>query len=149
MCQRTAFLGLLAFGVLGVELVFEQDALAGQASLAWDASDDTRVTGYFLYYGQAPQSYSWKIDAGNRTSVTVPDLTNGQRYFFGVTAYGAAGIESAYSNEASTTIPASTETSTVLATSVNPASLGATVTFTATVSGVAPLERSASPTTAL
>lgn len=138
MFRRCVVRGLHALGGLALGPLVGLPALAGQAVLVWDASPDPRVTGYFLYYGQASRSYSSKIDVGNRTSITVPNLTNGQRYFFGATTYDAARVESAYSAETSATIPTSTVASTGIASSVNPVSFGATVTFTATVSGSAP-----------
>jgi hypothetical protein len=85
-------------------LVAGSPAFAGQAALAWDASPDPTVTGYFVYYGTSSQGYSSRIDAGNLTSITVPNLTSGQTYYFAATAYNAALVESAYSNEASTAI---------------------------------------------
>jgi hypothetical protein len=77
---------------------------AGQASLAWDASTSASVTGYFVYYGQAPRNYSSKVDTGYQTTFVVPNLTTGQTYYFVATAYDADGVESAYSNEVIATI---------------------------------------------
>lgn len=85
--------------------LFAYPALAGQASLAWNSSASTNVTGYKIHYGTASGSYSTHIDVGSALSATVPSLTAGSTYFFAVTAYNSAG-ESGYSNEASATIPA-------------------------------------------
>ena len=112
-------------------------ALAGQASLAWDASA-APATGYYLYHGVAPRTYTSQINVGNQTTYTVPNLTAGQTYFFAVTAYDAAQHESSFSNEASVTIAAPAPTQTALASSANPVIVGATVTFTASVTGSAP-----------
>jgi hypothetical protein len=113
-------------------------ALAGQVSLAWDASTAPTVTGYYLYYGVASRTYTSQIDVGNQTGSTVSNLTAGQTYFFAVKAYDAARNESPFSNEVSGTITAPTPATTTLASSTNPATFGASVTFTATVSGSAP-----------
>ena len=113
-------------------------AFAGQIGLAWDASVDPTVTGYFVYYGTASHSYSSRLDAGNQIVFSVPGLTNGQIYYFTVTAYNALGVESVYSNEVSTTIPSSPPAQTGIASSLNPVTFGTAVTFTATVSGAAP-----------
>ena len=113
-------------------------ALAGQVALTWDADTDPLVTGYYVYYGTTSHSYPSKIDAGNATSGVVPSLAVGQTYFFAVTAYNALKVESPYSNEVSAAIPSPPPAQTGIASSPNPAALGASVTFTATVSGTAP-----------
>ncbi len=113
-------------------------ALAGQVALTWDADTDLSVTGYYVYYGTASHNYASKIDAGKTTSGVIPSLAVGQTYFFAVTAYNALKVESPYSNEVSATIPSPPPAQTGIASSTNPAALGASVTFTATVSGTAP-----------
>ena len=73
------------------------NSVAGQVTLAWDAV--ASATGYKVHYGQDSSSYSSSVDAKSVTSYTVPGLTDGARYYFAVTAYGAAGTtESGYSN---------------------------------------------------
>jgi hypothetical protein len=79
-------------------------AFAGQASLAWNASPGPLVAGYYIHYGLASRAYTSRIDVGNRTDHTVPNLYAGQTYFFAVTAYDAVRNESQPSNEVSTTI---------------------------------------------
>ena len=113
-------------------------ALAGQVALTWDADTDPSVTGYYVYYGTASHSYPSKVDAGNAISRVISSLNVGQTYFFSVTAYNAQKTESPYSNEVSATIPSPPPAQTGIASSANPAALGASVTFTATVSGTAP-----------
>lgn len=83
---------------------FANPAIAGQASLAWNASASSNVTGYKVHYGTASRSYSTHVDVQGALSTTVPNLTAGTTYYFAVTAYNAAG-ESGYSNEASAAIP--------------------------------------------
>jgi len=46
------------------------------------------------------------IDVGNTTSYTVSNLIDGQTYYFNVTAYDAAGVESEYSGEVSMLVAA-------------------------------------------
>jgi hypothetical protein len=115
-------------------------AHGGQASLAWNASSAPTVTGYYLYYGLASRTYAFRIDVGNRTTFTLSNLTAGQTYFIAVSAYDSGGAESGFSNEASITIevPTPAQTQTSLASSANPTTPRASVTFTATVSGSAP-----------
>ena len=67
-------------------------------TLGWDANSGN-VAGYRLYYGPTSRIYTNSIDVGNTTSNKVSGLVNGSTYFFAVTAYTTAGVESAYSNE--------------------------------------------------
>jgi len=69
--------------------------------LAWNASPDTGVTGYRIYYGVSPAQYTNSIAVGNLTSATVPGLVDGVTYYFATTAYTASGVESSFSNEIS------------------------------------------------
>jgi len=80
-------------------------AFAGQATLAWDPSTDPAVTGYSVHYGLASRSYTTKLDVGNRTTYTVPNLQEGKTYYYAVSARDAAGNQSAFSNEANSTVP--------------------------------------------
>jgi PKD repeat protein len=115
-------------------LLFTLRAVAGQATLAWDPSTDPKVTGYMLYYGQASGSYTTAVDVGNVTTYTVFNLTEGRTYYYAVKARDAAGIESAFSNQVSGTIPFPPPVSNFnvnATTGVAPA----TVTFTSTATG--------------
>lgn len=79
----------------------------GQVTLEWDPStDDTAVTGYYVYSGLSSVSedggsYTFgSTDAGDVTSYTLEGLSNDVTYYFAVTAYDAEGNESEYySNE--------------------------------------------------
>lgn len=77
--------------------------LPGSSSvdLAWDGSPCPDVTGYRVHYGTASRKYSNSLLAGKVTTVTVPDLVSGVKYFFAVTAYGTKGLESSLSEEVS------------------------------------------------
>lgn len=92
------FLMLLS-GILG------NVAASTSVSLEWDQNSEPNVAGYKLYYGTASGVYSKTINAGNSTTVTVPDLETGTTYFFAVTAYDGTGSESSPSNEVVHNIP--------------------------------------------
>jgi len=77
--------------------------------LAWDPSPSTNVAGYRVYYGPAAGNYTDRLDVGNVTTATVPNLQAGVTYYFVVTAYNAAGVESLPSNEVAYTVPAPPE----------------------------------------
>jgi len=86
---------------------------AATVTLEWDlpSQDSDLVAGYLLYYGgdsgppyegtEANEGPS-PIDVGNVTTFTVAGLDETRSHFFAVTAYNAEGVESDYSNEAST-----------------------------------------------
>jgi translation elongation factor EF-1beta len=78
--------------------------VAGNVSLAWDASDSPGVAGYNVYYGVASGNYTSFISAGNVLGCTVSNLATGVTYFFAATAYDANGSESDFSDEASALI---------------------------------------------
>jgi hypothetical protein len=73
--------------------------------LGWNASTDTNVVGYYVYYGAASGVYTNKTDVGTNTVTTVSGLEEGQTYYFAVTAYNAAGMESPFSPEVTFIIP--------------------------------------------
>lgn len=77
---------------------------AKSVTLAWDASTDSSVTGYKLYYGPGSGNYTNAVTLGNVTSGTIPNLVEGATYYFGVTAFNTVG-ESGYANEVAYTIP--------------------------------------------
>jgi len=90
-------------------------AFSGVAKLSWNApttnGDGTPLSdlaGYRVYYGTSSGNYSQNIDAGNVTTYTVANLTDGLTYYFATTAYDAGGNESGYSNEVIKTVPLGT-----------------------------------------
>ena len=111
-------------------LLFVSNVYAGQVTLAWDPVSAPSLSGYRLYYGQNSGSYSSQLDAGTQTTYTVSGLTDGQTYYFAVTAYDA-DEESDFSNEVSVTISASG-----VQLSTNPSTVPPGGTVTATWSGI-------------
>jgi len=77
-----------------------------RVTLAWNPSDGALIAGYRLYTGLAPGMYLTMMDVGNATTATVSPLASGVTYFFAVTAYDIAGLESAFSDPVSYTVPA-------------------------------------------
>jgi hypothetical protein len=80
---------------------------SGTIRLAWDASSDPTVTGYWVYYGTQSGIYENYQDTGavssNPVSYTLTGLTNGRSYYIVVTAYDQYRNESDFSNEVSGT----------------------------------------------
>jgi len=89
-------------------IAFTLTVNAVTATLAWDKSPDPTVVGYHLYEGVASRAYTnmLTVTPASTTNVTVANLTVGQTYFFAVTAYTSAGLESKYSNEVAYNAPA-------------------------------------------
>lgn len=88
-------------------------ALAAQATLAWDApttktdgSPLTGLAGYRVYVGKAPGTYTQNFNVGNLSTYTVNNLSDATNYYFAVTAYDTAGLVSTFSNELLYTTPA-------------------------------------------
>jgi len=84
---------------LGVLLCGAAMSQAANVTLAWTPTGDPSVVGYRVYQGVASQTYTNMIDVGNATSVTVSNLVGGTTYYFAVTSYTSAGVESPFSGE--------------------------------------------------
>ncbi len=102
-------LGLAAAGFL-LWLIFSNPRI-GNAQLSWKANTEADLAGYRIYYGLSSRNsdcpsggYANKIDAGNTTSYSITNLTNGATYYFSLTSYDASGNESCFSSELTKTI---------------------------------------------
>ncbi|UFS71077.1 hypothetical protein LPW11_02545 [Geomonas sp. RF6] len=94
--------------VLAVTLAGAPEAQAATATLTWsapttnsDGSSLTDLAGYKVYVGTSSGSYQPGVDVGKVTSYTVSNLTDGGTYYFAITAYNSARVESSRSNEVS------------------------------------------------
>lgn len=115
-------------------------AVAGQATLAWDPSPDPAVIGYSVHYGLASRTYTTRLDIGRLTSTTIANLQEGKTYYFAVTARDAAGNQSAFSNEANSTVPyaaPSADFSASKTSGLAPLTVAFSSTVTGTVTGYA------------
>jgi hypothetical protein len=115
-----AILVALVFGMMVSEL-----ARGTTVTLGWNASVGS--AGYNLYFGGVSQNYTNMINVGNATTGTVTGLSGGITYYFSVTAYDVAGLESPFSSEVSYTIPATnsvTQTNNVPPTNPGPVGKG-------------------------
>ena len=87
-------------------LLATASCFASTISLNW--SPVTGVTGYKVYYqadssvtpfkGTGAVQGASPVDNGNLTSATITGLDPAHAYYFAVTAYNSAGVESSYSN---------------------------------------------------
>jgi hypothetical protein len=92
-------------------LVFTNSNLLGavsnlsSVSLAWDSSPDPTVVGYRVHFGVASNTLSTSVDVGNTTTTTIPNLYPGLLYYFTVTSYNSANLDSIDSNKISHLVP--------------------------------------------
>jgi hypothetical protein len=77
-------------------------------ALNWDRSA-SQVVGYFVYRSSQPSGPYAKLNpqANPETSYTDSSVVSGQTYFYVVTSVNSENIESAYSGQASVTVPGS------------------------------------------
>ena len=87
-----------------VTLTLSPPTTTGTASLRWDPSTDSNLSGYNLYMGTQSGLYGSPISVGMTTSYTAGNLTGGKTYYFSVTAVSTGGTESSRSNEVTKTI---------------------------------------------
>lgn len=94
--------------LLLLTLLFAREGFATAVELHWNPSASGDVAGYYLYHGNTSRQYNAKINVGNQTRFTVIGLPAGSDYYFAVTAYNDARMESTFSNEASVSLATST-----------------------------------------
>lgn len=93
-------------------------ALAGTATLTWNANTEPDLAGYKIYYGTSPRTcgnpglngatmcgYTSSLSVGNVLTHTFNSLTNGLTYYFSVSAYDTSNNYSLFSGEVSKIIP--------------------------------------------
>ena len=119
------------FTVPGAPTIGTAAAGNGQASVTFTApgSDGgSPITGYTVF-----ASHGGISATGSASPITVTGLSNGSSYSFTVKAANAAGLGAA--SAASNFVTPQAPSTTALASSANPSTYGANVTFTATISG--------------
>ncbi len=96
-----------------------------------DGTPLTDLSGYNLYYGTSSGTYTNSITLTNVITYTLNNLSNGT-YYFVVTAYTTAGLESTPSNEVSKTesLPSDTTPPTVNAFTIPPTATSLPVSIT-------------------
>ena len=86
----------------------------GSATLTWlpptentDGSTLSDLAGYVIYWGTSSGNYSQSVRIENPgvSSYLIDNLLSGSTYYFAVKAFNLEQVESAFSNEASKTIP--------------------------------------------
>ncbi|MGZ4986605.1 MAG: immunoglobulin domain-containing protein, partial [Limisphaerales bacterium] len=111
---------------------------AHTVNLAWDASTDSTVVGYKVYYGtsQATLASSSSVDVGANLSASIVNLGTGT-YYFAATSYDVNRAESDLSNVTSTNF---LDAPAIVAQSGNVScTYGSTTNLKVTANGAAPL----------
>jgi hypothetical protein len=111
--------------------------IAADISFSWDTNTDPDLEGYRLYYGTSSGTYQYNVDTGNVTTFTLsdPNLTAGQTYYFALKVYNTSSQESSFSNEVVYTIPGGTSSTTAITTTTSqPSTTTAGAQSTTTVS---------------
>jgi hypothetical protein len=75
------------------------------ATMAWNASSDPSVAGYYIYAQADNSTNLTRIDVGRSMKATLDGLKEGITYTFTVKAYNSSGVESAASNAAKVVVP--------------------------------------------
>ncbi|MBJ6749835.1 Ig-like domain-containing protein, partial [Geomonas anaerohicana] len=126
MCVNAVVAAILTMGMSSA-------ASASSVSLQWDPSPDTSVVGYKVHYqpDSATQPFQGPapVDVHDVTTASIGSLDPAHSYSFAVTAYNAAGEESAYSNVV--TVAEMQAPSTALTYPANAATVAGTVSVTA------------------
>ena len=91
-------------------------ALAGTATVSWNANTESDLAGYKVYYGTSARTasdpktcslcgYTSVINVGNVLSYVFDNLTDGVTYYFSVSALDTSNNESVFSTQVSKAIP--------------------------------------------
>ena len=103
--------------ILSVFLIITAETvLAGSATVSWNANTEPDLASYKIYYGTSTRSgtdpktcgmcgYSASLNVGKVITYTFNNLTNGQTYYFSVSAIDTSSNESAFSAQVSKNIP--------------------------------------------
>jgi chitinase len=101
------FLVLLATLPAIASVRIQQGQTPGTVQLYWDPNTETDLAGYKVYWGKISGKYDNSpvptVGVMAQPTFTTPVLGNGT-WYFAVTAYNTAGLESGYSNEVLTVI---------------------------------------------
>lgn len=112
------FLTIITFSFFSLGFLFINNALAGSAVLTWNANTESDLAGYKIYYGTSSRTgsnpglngntmcgYSNSLSVGVVTTYTVTNLTDGQTYYFSVSAYDTSNNYGSFSSQVSKIIP--------------------------------------------
>jgi hypothetical protein len=90
-------------------LVLNIPVHAAEVTLSWENPNDSRITGYKIYYGQTGTDYTFSpkvtVNDPNQKSFLISGLTGGTEYIFAATSFDDHGNESNFSEPITFTVP--------------------------------------------
>ncbi|MEI8356338.1 MAG: Ig-like domain-containing protein, partial [Deltaproteobacteria bacterium] len=123
-------------------LAWQTTCFATTVTLQWDTNAESDLAGYKIYYQADASTLPFQgtgaiqgaapVDVLKQTTATVGGLDPNHAYYFAVTAYNTSGIESSYSNIVA--VPEMTSPTVSLTSPANNATVGGTVSVSATAS---------------
>ncbi len=109
--KRTAL--TLSFCSLLLFFLLPAAAYGAEVTLSWARPDDSRVTGYKIYYGPSGTNFKSRadrtIEPASQTSCTISGLEEGQTYDFAATSFDADDNESDFSETIQYRVPVEPE----------------------------------------
>ncbi len=108
--QERASFTRLVLRLCAITAMLSAPAWAGNLTVSWAANKEPDLAGYKIYYSSTSGNYAQHVDAKLALKYVFSDLTEGQTYYFVVTAYDTANNESAYSTEVSAQVPITDKT---------------------------------------
>ena len=73
--------------------------IAHGVALKWNSNSEMDLAGYRVYYGTSSGHYNSVVDLGKATKYNLCGLSEGETYYFTVTAYDFSNNESAFASE--------------------------------------------------
>lgn len=89
-------IALLLLSLCTITSAFAQPT--GSIGLTWAPNSEPDIAGYRIYQGNQPGQFNKQIDVGFSTVAVIDSLTPGTTYYWYVTAYNSADLESLPSN---------------------------------------------------
>jgi len=100
LAVRYSSILIAAVFILASFVIYTPAGHAARVTLAWDPNPSEQdVVGYKIYYGKESGNYTNTVKVRSKTQKTVVRLKKGINYYFALTAYNTAGIESGFSGE--------------------------------------------------
>lgn len=136
------FVCLVVSAVLVNVFMLHSPCSALSVALSWDANTESNLAGYKVYYqadssaipfqGAGAVEGASPVQVYNKTTATISGLDPGRTYYFAITAYDTAGMESSYSNIV--TVPESAPPTVALSSPANNSTVSGKVSVAASAS---------------
>ncbi len=91
----------------GTTILLAGNLYSQSVEVTWDKNRELDLAGYIVYYGDESRLYSYSVNVGLDTQVSITNSTYfeyGKTYYFAVTAFDSSMNESLFSDEVSIVI---------------------------------------------